>query len=197
MTRMPLAPLAALLLCGAGCTRFGQVNQGRVVAYDKARGVVTLISDSNYRDPAHPRFDVLPAVSVRVPSDRREMGPEPASGCLMRLDWQNAQATYYHAASGSLRTAVFTPVDRRQPIPPDDSRVKGRRFPVYDRAAKTITVYSPSERALVVLSVSPELTALPEETWRVGDDVRYYYKDPAQALRLMNVTRTDLDKGGK
>jgi hypothetical protein len=33
---------------------------------------------------------------------------------------------------------------------------------------------------------------MPADTWRAGDVVRYYYKDPAQALRLMNVTRTDL-----
>jgi hypothetical protein len=38
---------------------------------------------------------------------------------------------------------------------------------------------------------------MPDDTWKIGDEVRYYYKDPAQALRLMNVTRTDLNKGGK
>jgi len=31
-------------------------------------------------------------------------------------------------------------------------------------------------------------------TWRTGDVVRYYYKTPGQALRLMNVTATDLSK---
>jgi hypothetical protein len=38
------------------------------------------------------------------------------------------------------------------------------------------------------------MLAMPAGTWRAGDVVRYYYKDPARALRLMNVTATDLAK---
>jgi hypothetical protein len=47
---------------------------------------------------------------------------------------------------------------------------------------------------LITFPVSDELLAMPVETWRSGDVVRYYYKDPAHALRLMNVTQTDLYK---
>jgi hypothetical protein len=35
---------------------------------------------------------------------------------------------------------------------------------------------------------------MPAGTWQAGDVVRYYYKEPGRALRLMNVTRTDLSK---
>ena len=37
---------------------------------------------------------------------------------------------------------------------------------------------------------------MPAETWRCGDVVRYYYKEPGKALRMMNVTKTDLSKAG-
>ena len=37
---------------------------------------------------------------------------------------------------------------------------------------------------------------MPADTWQGGDVVRDYYKNPAQALRLMNVTKTDLSKSG-
>jgi hypothetical protein len=35
---------------------------------------------------------------------------------------------------------------------------------------------------------------MPADTWKTGDEIRYYFRDPAQALRMMNVTRTDLNK---
>jgi uncharacterized membrane protein YfcA len=44
-------PLAATLGCGS----FGRVEQGRVIHYDRDKGVVTLIRDSNYKEPGQPR----------------------------------------------------------------------------------------------------------------------------------------------
>jgi hypothetical protein len=67
---------------------------------------------------------------------------------------------------------------------------------VVDRAKKTITLYAAAEHTLITFAVSDDLLALPANTWRAGDVVRYYYKDPARALRLMNVTKTDLSKSG-
>jgi hypothetical protein len=69
------------------------------------------------------------------------------------------------------------------------------RLPKVDRAANTITLYAPRQGRLLTVSVAPEYLALPDNTWAWGDEVRYYYKDPGQALRLMNVTRTDVTKG--
>jgi len=42
-----------------------------------------------------------------------------------------------------------------------------------------------------------EYLSLPEDTWRAGDVVRYYYKDPGKTLRVMNVSKTDLQKTGE
>ena len=74
------APLALVLI---GCGRFGQVNQGRVVQYDREKGLATFIQDSNYREPGKPRFDVLPPVTVSIPADPAEMGPAPEAGKLL------------------------------------------------------------------------------------------------------------------
>ena len=68
--------------------------------------------------------------------------------------------------------------------------------PPVDRAAKTITVYAPEQHLLITFSASGDLLALPDDTWQPGDVVRYYYRQPRQALRFMNVTRTDLSKSG-
>ncbi len=80
-----MAVLAAALSL-VGCGRFGQVNQGRVIQYDREKGLVNFIQDSNYREPGKPRFDVLPAVTVRIPADPGEMGPAPQAGKLLAVD---------------------------------------------------------------------------------------------------------------
>ena len=190
---VPAAALAALVSCGG----FGHVNQGQVVEYQRASGLITLLQDSNYRDPDHPRFDVLPPITVRTPQDPNNMGPEPEAGKLLLLDTNNRRALIFDAGSQSLRTVSYTPVSEENDVFPTDVRVSHKNFPVVDRAQKTITVYSPRDRKLVVFSVPDEYFALPDDTWKVGDEIRYYYKDPSRALRLMNVTRTDLSNAGK
>ena len=54
-----------------------------------------------------------------------------------------------------------------------------------------------AERTLITFRAPDELLSLPADTWRSGDVIRYYYKQPDQALRLMNVTKTDLNKAGE
>lgn len=171
-----VALAAALALTGCGAQ--GHVQQGRVIAYDTQTRLVTLIQEP----------DVLPPVTIAAPTDRSEMGPAPAAGGLMRLDAKNHRIVIYDPATQALRTIQYTPVAERHNV------AKSPGPPVVDRANKTITLYAPKEHTVVTFAASGDLLALPAATWRAGDVVRYYYKDPAQALRLMNVTKTDLSK---
>jgi hypothetical protein len=180
-------PLLALTACG----RFGQVNQGQVVDYQRSTGLVTLISDSNYRDPGNPRFDVLPPVTIRIPENPDEMGPEPEAGKLLLLDGPGHRAVIYDAVAQALRTVPITVISRESSASPRHGS------PVVDRAGKRVTTYSARDRALVTFSVPDEYLGLADDTWKIGDEIRYYYKDPARALRLMNVTKTDLNKASK
>lgn len=188
-------PFALTVL--AGCGGFGRVNQGQVVEYRHGGGLITLVSDSNYRDPEHPRFDILPAVTIRTPEDPREMGPAPLAGRLLALDCAGGGAVFFDANSGTPKTVPCTLVSERAGVPPGDARVANVRFPVIDRTRGAITIYVARERRLVEFSVPAEFRDLPDETWRIGDMIRYYYRDPGRALRLMNVSRTDLNKAGK
>jgi len=185
--------LAGLSSCGG----FGQVNQGQVVEYRRAEGLITLISDSNYRDPAHPRFDVLPPVTIRVPENPREMGPEPEPGKLLALDSRNGRAVIFDPGAQALRSVELTIVSERSDVRSTDARVAKAGLPLVDRTARTITTYVPRERKLITFSVPEEYLGLPGDVWKVGDEIRYYYKDAGRALRLMNVTRTDLNKAGE
>ena len=193
MRTTTLAALTAL----AGCGGFGHVNQGQVVDYQRAEGLITLVSDSNYQDPAHPRYDVLPAVTIRTPADPQEMGPAPEAGKLLSLDCANRGAVFFDSSTQSLRTVPCTLVSERAGVSATDARVTSARFPLVDPKTGTMTAYAARERKLIEFSVPEEYRRLPVETWKFGDEIRYYYKDGGRALRLMNVTRTDLNKGGK
>jgi hypothetical protein len=186
-TRLWIAALAGAALLLPGCGNFGTVEQGRVIAYDKKAGQVTLIRDSTGGKAAQPVYDLLPPVAVRVPESSEEMGPDPHPGRLMRVDRTNREIVIYDAAAGQLRKIPYTPVGERH-------ETKGAGFPVIDKAGRMISVYCPSEQTVVTFAASDELLAMPADTWKFGDEVRYYFRDPAQALRMMNATRTDLNK---
>lgn len=181
-------PLAATL----GCGTFGKVEQGRVIHYDRAKGVVTLILDSNRSEPRKPRYEVLPPVTVRIPAAPGAMGPAPQAGKLLDLDRGSRKLVVFDSARQSLTTIQYTLLEERAGVAPNDRRLAGMHAPVVDRARQAVSLYLPKERVLLTFSVPPECLALPAETWILGDEIRYYFKDPTQALRMMNVTKTEI-----
>jgi len=177
------AVLALALVC-SGCHVSGKVEQGRVIAYDRNAERVTLIPES--RTANQPDPGVLPPVTVQTPSDPQEMGPAPVAGKLMMLDLKNRRLVVFDAATQGFRTFQYAPVEERRNV------TKAPASPSVDRDHKTITIYSRANRTTVTIAASDEMLALPDDAWKFGDVVRYYYKDPARAVRFMNVTRTDL-----
>ena len=101
---------------------------------------------------------------------------------------------FFDAIAGSIKTATYTPLMEATNVAKDDVRVKGFQFPLVDRKNKAITLYSSRDKKLVKFSLADEYFALPDDTWKAGDDVRYYYKQSGQALRMMNVSMTDITK---
>ncbi|MCP5119305.1 MAG: DUF4881 domain-containing protein [bacterium] len=179
--------LIAALLAGCG---LGTVEQGIVIGYDEAKAEITVIHDSNAQDPQDPHYDVLPPVTVRLPTDPDQMGPEPEAGKLISIDAGSSRAIVYNAASGQIETIPIEVSETESNVYPDDSRVSGANRPTVDNARGLITAYSPRTRQIVTFTPPPELLSLPRDTWKAGDEVRYYFKDPSQALRMMNVTKT-------
>jgi hypothetical protein len=178
---------AAAALLATACGRFGQVGQGKVIAYDRGAGILTVIEDTNPSQPARPRYDKLPPTAVRVPEDRGEMGPDPIPGRLLELDTENNRALVFDG--GSIKAIPYTPIEQRGGVAPGDR--EAAKCPIVDREHKTIRVYARRQARLVVFTVADEYLALPEDAWREGEEVRYYYKQPGRALRLMNVTRAE------
>jgi len=186
---------AAALLSAAACGNYGKVEQGRTVAFDKQSGVVTLILDS--APQSEPRYDVLPPVKVKVPLDLKEMGAPPEPGRMLYNDFDKRQIVIFDPEAVAIKTVSYTVVERFDKVTRDDPRVAKAKFPRVDRQKKTVTVYSRRYKILITFTVPDEYIALPDITWKAGDEVRYYYKEPGQALRMMNVSKTDLSKAGK
>ncbi len=180
--------LAAGLISLTACGDFGQVSQGRVIAYDAAARRVTLIPEGDSAGSSSP--GVLPPVTVDAPANPAEMGPAPSAGGLMKVDAKKHTLVIYNRISQAFQTVVYTPLGEKTNV------AKKPGPPVVDRAAKTITFYAAADKRLITFAAPEELLSLPANTWQSGDVVRYYYKNPTQALRMMNVTKTDLSKSG-
>jgi hypothetical protein len=186
MTRTIVLVSIAAALSLTGCGKLGTVEQGRVIAYDPQTREVTLIREADAPPRSGP--GILPPVTIAAPADPKEMGPAPKAGGLLLLDTKNRRIVIYDRATQDFRTLQYTLVAERHNV----SKSPGP--PVVDRAKKTITIYAAKDHALITFAASDDLLAMPAGTWRAGDVVRYYYKEPGQALRFMNVTATDLSK---
>jgi hypothetical protein len=191
--------LTLLLACAPvlftlGCSNYGKVDQGRVIAFDKETGLVTVIRDST-AIPNKPKYEVLPPITIKIPTDPDEMGPAPAAGKRLLFDTDNKKLVVFDAVAGNIKTITYTPLMEASNVAKDDPRIKGVQFPLVDRQNKAITIYSSRDKKLVKFTLTDEYFALPDDTWQAGDDIRYYYKQPGQALRMMNVSKTDVMKG--
>ena len=182
-----------------GCAEFGTVDQGRAIEFDKEKGIVTLIRDVKH-DAKNPDYSFLPPVTYQKPVDPQEMGADPKAGYRMKLDTKKKQIVIFDKVAQNFKTIDYVSIDeqenidRNHPLVYDKVTEKAKKFPAVDRDKKQITIYSPRQKILVTISVPAEYFALPDYTWDSGDEVRIYFKEPGKALRLMNISKTDIFK---
>ena len=176
-----------------GCMDFGKVDQGRVVSFDKDQRTVTIIRDKKI-DTQNPDYSYLPPLTYVLPTDPMESGPEPKAGGRIKLDTQKNQIVIFDPKAQNFKTIDFKPVEKKTGVERDDPLVKGKKFPVVDKAKKTVTIYSGRQKILETIGLPEEYFELPDSTWDAGDEVRIYYKQEGKALRYMNISRTDIFK---
>jgi hypothetical protein len=176
-----------------GCAESGKVDQGRVVAFDKDKKLVTLIRDKKI-DTLNPDYSYLPPLTYALPVDPIEIGPLPKAGGRIKLDAEKNQIIIFDPKAQNFKTIDFKPVEKKTGVEKDDALVKGKKFPVVDKDKKTVTIYSGRQKILETFSLPDEYFALPDSTWDAGDEVRIYYKEEGKSLRFMNITQTDIFK---
>jgi hypothetical protein len=176
-----------------GCAEDGKVDQGRVIAFDKEKGIVTIIRDKKI-DTLNPDYTHLPPIVYALPTDPAETGPLPKAGGRMKLDLEKNQITIFDAKAQNFKTIDFKPVEKKTDVDRNDPLVKGKKFPVVDKQKKTVTIYSGRLKVLETIGLADEYFELPESIWDAGDEIRVYYKQDGKSLRFMNITQTDIFK---
>ncbi len=180
------------LVLAWGCGDMGKVEQGRVIAFDKDKETVTFIREVK-GDAANPDYSGAP-LTFALPKEPSERGADPKVGLRLKLDTKAKQIVIFDAATQGFKEIAYTLIDQKENVGKDDPLVAGKKFPQVDKAKKAITIYSSRQKILTTFSVPDEYLDLPNNTWDAGDEVRIYYKQPGQALRFMNVTKTDIFK---
>jgi hypothetical protein len=191
LSRLILLPILPIALA-VGCGEMGKVEQGRVIAFDKAKETVTFIVDTKH-DTANPDYSGAP-LTFALPKDPMERGEDPKAGLRMKLDTKTREIIIYDPASQGMKKITYTLIDQKENVGKSSPLVEGKKFPMVDKDKKAITVYSGRQKLLVTFSVPEEYLALPDNTWEAGDEVRIYSKQPGQAARFMNITKTDIFK---
>ncbi len=192
LKKISLFAILSLVLLLFGCGEMGKVEQGRTIAFDKAKETVTFIVDVKH-DPANPDYSGAP-VTFALPKEASERGEDPKAGKRMKLDAKAREIVIYDEAAKGFKKINYTLIDQKDSVAKDNPLVAGKKFPQVDREKKAITVYSGRQKLLTTFSLPDEYFALPDDTWEAGDEVRIYYKEPGKALRFMNITRTDIFK---
>jgi hypothetical protein len=197
---LPILLALLLLPALAGCKQeYGKVIQGRVVEFDKDKRQITFVTEVAH-DWKNPRYKGLPPVSMTLPADPAEMGPEPKAGGRIELDLAGNKFIIYDKATQAFKDVPFTLVDSlkgvegEHPLLMDAASGQPKKFPVVDKEKKTITVYSKRQKLLTVAQVADEYLALPVSTWDAGDEIRAYYLVEGKIQRFMNMTKTDIFK---
>ena len=196
LTKLLLVALPVVFL--AGCVDYGKVDQGRTVAIDKEKKLITMIPNMS-TDPAKGDFK-LPAITFTYPTDPKDMGQEPKAGLRMKLDTDKGEIVLYDPKKQNFETIPIQIVDKQQgidskhPLVFDATTEKAKKFPVVDKDKKLVTIYSGSQKMLVSFIPPEEYLALPASAWDAGDIVRIYFKTEGTALRVMNVSTTNIFK---
>lgn len=190
-TYLKIAALFAFCLSLAACN-FGQVEQGRCVAYNPAEKTFTLVLDVKH-DVVNPSY-TGGVITYTMPADPDEIGPEPVPGGRVMIEQDKNQVILY--IDNELKTVPVEFTEVVANVRPNSAQVKGVKYPVINKEACTVTEYSRRLGEIVTFKVPAEYIDLPPVTWEAGDECRIYYKENAkhQALRFMNVTKTNIFK---
>lgn len=170
---------------------FGKVDQGRVIAYDKEKGLVTIISDSS-EDFRNPEYNILPPNVYKIPDNPKNMGPEPTAGKKMKLDLEKNLIVIFDDATQNFINIPIEVVEKKTGIRKENPLVADKEFPIIDKEKRTVTVYLASQQLLTTFKVPEEHINRPPETWIAGDEVRIYYREPGKAHKFMNISKTDI-----
>lgn len=192
MKNLLVAFVLALSFGLAACDFDGGVEQGRCVAYDADKHTVTLVVDTTL-DQHDPHYSGKVDTFI-LPDNPLDMGPAPeAGGCLM-VEPDKSKVLIFDPATKSVKEIDVQFVGKEENVGSKSPALKGKTFPIIDKAAGTVTIYVPRLETIFTMKLTPEELELPPYVWTVGDEVRIAFRKdkPGVAIRFMNVSKTSI-----
>ena len=198
---LPLLVLAGLML--AGCGEYGKVEQGRAVAFDKDKSIVTIVVDTNLDSKKPASYRGLPTHDYALPTVAEERGADPATGLRLNFDVAKKTITMYNPKAKSIEDLNFevlkdvekVDVRRRHELVWDKNSNKAKKFPEFDAANNVIKLYSGRQQRYTEIKLSADDYAKYKgDEWNAGDECRFYYKEKGKSLRFYNITKTDISR---
>jgi hypothetical protein len=187
----------------ASCKDYGKVEQGRTVAFDADKSVVTIIVDNNIDPKKQPNYMTLPTHDYALPTDKMDRGADPTPGLRINLDVDGKTITMYNPATKDFEKLSIEVVkddknielQRRHPLVWDASTRKAIKFPQVNAENKTIVIYSQRQSRVTTIKLSDaDFAKYKTDDWAAGDEVRIYYREQGKSLRFMNITKTDISR---
>lgn len=191
MLMLAMAFSVALL---TGCNFDGGVEQGRCVAFDATAKTLTIVVDVTH-DQFNPHYSGG-THTFKLPVESKDMGPSPSVGGRLMIDLVKNTVLIYDQKTSSVRELAVQFTDVEKNVGSDHPKVKGKTFPIIDKDQQTVTVYSGRQKSLITFKIPAEAQDYPAYVWTSGDEMRIAYRnaDKAQAMRIMNVTKTNIFK---
>lgn len=192
MKNLLITLVLALSLALAACDFDGGVEQGRCVAYDADKHTVTLVVDTTL-DQHDPHYSGK-VDTFTLPDNPLDMGPAPEAGGRLMVEPDKNKVLIYDPATKSIKEIDAEFIGKEENVGAKSPKLKGKEFPIIDKAAGTVTIYSPRRETIYTLKVSPEILELPAYIWKPGDEVRIAFRKdkPGLAIRFMNVSKTSI-----
>ncbi|WP_165078247.1 MULTISPECIES: DUF4881 domain-containing protein [unclassified Desulfovibrio] len=174
----------------AACDFDGGVEQGRTVGYDEANKTITMVVDTTL-DQHNPHYSGG-VHTFKLPTDPRDMGPAPVEGGRLMLEMDKGMMLYYDRDDQKVKEMPVEFVNVQKGV--TAKAAAGKKFPIVDKAACTVTVYSPRLESIVTFKVPESDIDLPEYVWTAGDEARIAFRkeNKNQAIRFMNVSKTSI-----
>jgi len=191
-----ILPLLGFEALGTKSTE--NVDQGRVIQFDNAKGIISVILNKN-ADHLNSEYRSLPPMTYTLPEATQAIGYIPKAGLRLKLDPKNHEIVIFDKASQGFKTINYALIDQKENIAKNNPLVlengKPKKFPVIDKEKNLVKIYSERQRILTTFTLPAKYLSLPEYTWGAGDEVLIHYKKDGQTRRVTKIVKIGFING--